>query len=609
MLFKVALLLFCCPILSGKMAFGQEIPVKRDSIQFYKKIETLSKQSKFNKFIYQLIFKPVAVNTTKKKVAKRLIQKSYEPFEGKIIRHIRIETLDPFGYAVADTAHPSLNTLTNTGNRWHIKSQDVTIRNLLIIRRNQLFDSLRVKESERLIRSRNFVHDVSFYVKPASKNSDSVDIYIRELDNWSIVPAGSPSPTRLTINATDKNFLGLGHEFQNGFTWFYSKGELSYFTNYFIPNIKNSFITSTIHYGKDQYGSFFKSVAFDRPFYSPLAKWAGGALISTNFSIDSVKDIGGLYVPLHLKYKIQDFWGGSAIRIFKGNTEVERVTNLVFTARYLRINFIEKPSDLFDPYHIYSSEDFYLAGAGISTRKYVRDKYIFRFGVIEDVPVGMVYGLTGGYQIKNSSGRYYLGAKISTGNYHPWGYLSSNFEYGTFFRASHAEEGVFTAGFNYFTGLTEVGRWRIRQFIKPQLAIGFNRLPSDSLTLNKGYGLDGFNSLTLRGTKRMVLTLQTQSYAPWNFIGFSFGPYFIYSLGILGDAAKGFKNNKIYSQIGLGVLIKNERFVFSTFQFSLSFYPEIPGRGLDIVKINSFRTTDFGFRDFAIGKPQRAIYQ
>ena len=76
-----------------------------------------------------------------------------------------------------------------------------------------------------------------------------------------------------------------------------------------------------------------------------------------------------------------------------------------------------------------------------------------------------------------------------------------------------------------------------------------------------------------------------------------------------GDAETRFKNSKVYSQIGVGVLIKNENLVFNTFQISVSFYPLIPGIGQDIFKMNSFRTSDFGFRDFEIGKPAKVIYR
>jgi hypothetical protein len=264
---------------------------------------------------------------------------------------------------------------------------------------------------------------------------------------------------------------------------------------------------------------------------------------------------------------------------------------------------------LFDTQHLFINEDFYLTSFGISTRKYVQDKYIFKFGITEDVPIGRVISLTGGFQRKNSRNRLYLGTRISVGNYFPWGYLSSNLEYGTFFHSSQFEEGVFTGSVNYFTGLMEIGKWKLRQFVKPQLTIGFNRFTSDSLTLNDGYGLDGFHSTELQGTSRLLLTLQTQAYAPWNFIGFRFGPFLSCSFGLLGDEANGFRNSKLYSKIGIGVLIKNENLVFNTFQITLSFYPNIPGSGENIIKMNSFSTTDFGFRDFEIGKPGPVVFR
>jgi hypothetical protein len=259
--------------------------------------------------------------------------------------------------------------------------------------------------------------------------------------------------------------------------------------------------------------------------------------------------------------------------------------------------------------HIYSNENFYLAGIGISTRKYVQDKYIFKFGTTEDVPVGKVLEITGGYQLRDNAWRPYLGMRLSFGNYNEWGYLSTNIEYGTFFRASHSEQGVVTLGINYFTGLFEIGKWKFRQFIKPQVTIGLNRFSYDTLTLNDGRGINGFNSTGLSGTNRLLFMLQTQSYAPWNFIGFNFGPFLVCSVGMLGDAISGFKNRKLYSQLGFGILIKNENLVFNTFQISISFYPIIPGRGSDIFKINSFSTTDFGFRDFETGKPDVVMYR
>jgi len=607
MKFKFIIGLFFVSVVMTDFAFAQQTAVKTDSTRIYRNIENFSKKGKFTKFMYGLFFKPVATvankNSSKKKVYKKLIQKPYSAFEGKTIRHINFETLDPFGYSIADTVSVPRNFLARTWNSLHLKTRDITIRNLLLVRQNQPFDSLLVKESERLVRSRGYVHDVSFYVRIVSKNSDSVDIFIRELDNWSIIPKAESTASSFTINLLEKNFLGSGHEFRNIYTWNHTTGEDAFNTRYYIPNFRNTYINSTLLYGVDENENFVKSFAVDRPFFSPFARWAAGASFAQIFRNDSIMNSDSVYVPQRFKYNSQDYWAGNATRIFKGNTEFSRTTNLVTTGRFLRIRYLEKPSETIDTLHFYTNEDFYLAGIGISTRKYVMDKYIFDFGLPEDVPIGKVYALTGGYQVKNNVGRVYLGARVSLGNYYEWGYLSSNFEYGTFFRTNQAEQGVALAGLSYFTGLKEIGNWKFRQFAKLQLTFGINRFATDSLTLKDGYGLDGFNSSGLSGTTRILFTLQTQSYAPWNFIGFRFGPYFICSLGMLGDATTGFSHSKVYSQIGLGVLIKNDYLVINTFQLSIAFYPTIPGLGSDIVKFNSFKTTDFGFKDFEIGKP------
>jgi hypothetical protein len=602
---RIVILFFIILLISNDFAFAQDTPAQKDSTHLYDNIETYSKRSGITKFMFRLFFKPVAPAPAQKILNKKLIQKPYNTFEGKIIRQINITTLKPFGNSIGDTIAASLNFISKAGNKIHVKTFPNTIRNLLLIRKNQPFDSLLVKESERLVRSMKSITDVSFFVQVAPENADSVDIFIRELDSWSLIPGGSFSASRLTFNLRENNFIGLGHQFQNGLVWNHSTGDYAFRTKYFIPNIRNTYINSTLQYGTDEYGNFIKSFAVDRPFFSPLAKWAAGVNFSQHQQRESIRAIN----TMRFKYNAQDFWAGSAMQIFGDNTEYSRTTNFISAVRFNRIRFIEKPPETIDTLRFYTDENFYLASIGISTRMYVNDKYIFKFGIIEDVPVGKVFGLAGGYQEKNSSGRFYVGARFSSGNYYSWGYLSSNIEFGTFLRSAQAEQGVFRAGANYFTNLIEIGQWKFRQFVKPKVVIGLHRTAYDSLTINNEYGLRGFNSPVLSGTSRLLLTSQTQSYAPWDFIGFHFGPFLNFSLGMLGDAANGFRESRLYSQIGLGVLIKNDNLVMNAFQLSISFYPVIPGKGNNVFKLNSFQTTDFGFRDFEIGKPAPVLFR
>jgi hypothetical protein len=78
---------------------------------------------------------------------------------------------------------------------------------------------------------------------------------------------------------------------------------------------------------------------------------------------------------------------------------------------------------------------------------------------------------------------------------------------------------------------------------------------------------------------------------------------------MLGNAETGFSNSKWYSQIGVGVLIKNENLILNTFQLSVSFYPFIPGTGRNVFKLNSFKTNDFGFSNFVLGKPSILLFR
>ena len=613
MIFKTTFILCIVSILTIDFASAQQPGAKKDSTHLYENIEAYAGRSKFTQFMYRLFFKPVAdipvKKGAKKKVVKRPVQKPYSTFQGKIIRHIHIVTLDPFGYSIGDTIKSYPNFISRAGNKLHIRSQPVTIRNLLLFRKNQVFDSLLVMESERLVRNREFVTDVSFFIKAAARNSDSVDIYIRELDKWSLIPDAVVTGNRITFKLTEKNFLGTGHESRNGFTWRHSTGTLSYNTKYFIPNFRNTYINSTFQLGTDEFRNSTGRFAIDRPFFSPLAKWAAGVDFSHQSRRIYQNTGDSLPTMQQLEYNVQDFWAGNAIQIFKGRSEDKRATNFVTAVRYLRVRYLEKPDepDYLQP--LFSNEKFYLASIGVSKRKYVQDKYVFKFGITEDVPVGKVYSLTGGYQQRENSSRAYLGARVSFGNYYPWGYISSNYEFGTYFYSNRSEQGILSVGVNYFSELKEIGKWKFRQFVKPELTIGLNRYTTDSLTMNDGYGLNGFESPLLSGASRMLLSLQTQAYCPWNFIGFRFGPYFTWTMGMLGNEASGFSKSRVYSQIGLGVLIKNENLVMNTFQVSIAFYPMIPGKGQNIFKLNPFETADFGFRDFEIGKPSTILFQ
>jgi len=597
----IKLLLSTVLLLTYQYTIAQEPVVKKDSTRIYEKLDSLSSRNKTTKVLHDLVFRGSSgASAEAGKDSMKQIKPSYTTYEGKMVRCIYITTLDPFGFSIKDTTVTARSFFQKTGNSLHRKSRLQTIENLLLVKEGQPLDTLRLSESERLIREKKFIRDLSVTVVPVKGNAELVDLYFRILDTWSIIPKISAN----VVGLSDKNFLGLGHNFNNE----YNKNLDYFYTSYTVENLGKTFISGSLDLGIDEHGHLNRRLSFNREFFSPLTKWAGGITLSHQSRTDTVGIDPTPTKERQFVVASQDVWAGSSFHLFKSSIEPLRSANFITTARVLRVRYPIKPTIFSDSENIFESENFYLGSIGFSHERYVKDRYLLKFGVTEDVPVGRVFNFTGGYQIKGDVERTYWGARLAFGNYHSWGYLATNFEYGSYFRKSNGEQGIVALGANYFTHLRKWGRWRFRQLIKPQITIGINPSVTDSLTLNNEFGIKGFNSPHVMGTRRLILTLQTQSYAPFNVFGFRLGPFLTWSGALLGDHENGFKKSKLYSQFGLGLLIRNEYLVLNAFQISVVFYPSMPGQGTNIFKINPFRTTDFTFSDYKIFKPAPVSY-
>lgn len=600
------IVLFILMTFCYQLSFSQIKKTEKDSSDLYQNIKTYSKKNKFTKFLHGVIFKS---NNSKKK-KQVVIPTKKTSYEGKVIRNINIVTLDPFGHSDVDTTANPRNWGERTGNRLHLKSKKIAIKNLLLFKKNSPYNAFQIKESERIIRLQKFVNRVTISAEPITTESDSIDVSIRVLDSWSTIPKFSVSGTKTSLGVNERNFFGIGHQLDYIYTHRYNDGKNANDLAYIVPNIRNTFVRTVFKYQNDLDNYYTKSIAVERPFFSPLAKWAGGISLDQQFRKDTLQAPDLSYVSQNFKFSSHDFWVGKAFQIFKENTINDQTTNLILSGRFLNINYLESPIVEFDPINFYSGEQLILSGIGINTRQFIQDQYIFRNGIVEDVPIGRIYGVTFGYQHKNSSWRPYLGTQVSFGKYHKWGFLSTNFEVGTFFNNSKTEQTTFSFQANYFTKLMEIGNWKIRQFIKPQIIVGINRQNSvgDRLSINENYGIQGFNS-AIYGTRKMILTLQTQAYAPKNIGGFRINPYFNYSIALLGNKVDGAMTNKAYSKIGIGVIINNDYLVFRSFQLSLSYYPTIPFQGDNIFRTNAFETSDFGLQNFELAKPRTVLYK
>lgn len=596
-------------LLSCHQSMAQDTTKTKEETKKYSKIELYFNKHKFTRFIYKLIFEPVHKPVVKTNAFRKVKQTKFSTFEGKIIRNITINSFDPFGYTVHDSTETPKNFFLRAGNSMHIKTKSFAIKNLLLIKENQPLDSLLVKESERLIRSQSYVSEL--FLKANLISKDSVDISIRILDSWSTLPDLELTNSQSTFSLNEKNFFGFGHEFYNSYSKNFIGIHDGFKTSYTIPNIKNTFIRTTLSYAIDFDQNYSTLFSIERPFYSTYTKWAGGVSLRQVYGSEITISPSQTIVLQRYKANFQDYWGGHSVRIFKGNSEYQRSTNFFTTARIYNKNFIENPFVNIENPGIYANERLYLMSLGISSRKYIQDKYIFNFNIVEDIASGFSYTLTGGFQNKNNLNRTYIGAKAALGSFFNFGYLGTIFEYGTYFNNGRIEESAAVFKATYFTNLEEIGTWKFRHFINPEIVIGMNRpnTITDRITLNGDSGINGFNSQSLFGTKKVLINFQTQGYSPWKVTGFRLNPYLRYTMGLIGNENQGLLSSKLYSQIGVGVIISNDYLVFKSFQFSFSYYPNLPLDGGSIFKTNVIRTTDFGLENFGISKPELVKYQ
>jgi len=153
------------------------------------------------------------------------------------------------------------------------------------------------------------------------------------------------------------------------------------------------------------------------------------------------------------------------------------------------------------------------------------------------------------------------------------GYISGTFSYGVFFNKNVSNDITTNYKIYYFSNLYKKGKWFFREFINLHFVNGQNKLAKETISFSSDE-LYGFENKNLSGTTKITLTAETVSYLPYKVIGFKFAPVITLGFGILGNKVNTtFLYSNLYQAYTLGVMVRNENLLNSTFQFSIGAYP------------------------------------
>ena len=435
---------------------------KKDSI--YYKIEEFSDKRKFTKFLHRFIFRREADSAS---VSSRKEKQSQESYDGKFIRNVRIETIDPFGYNTKEKKEKSkwYDWFTN---HLHSNTRISTVNNYLLFRKGEAYNAQKLYESERLLRQMNFVNRVNISVENSS--SDSVDVAVKVLDSWSLKPRLSYSGSKIGLGVTEENLLGLGHEvdflYRND-----SKEKQDYFYgSYLANNLFGSYINAQILGERDFFKNERINVSAKRDFFSPLTKWAGGFTFEyfmRNVALP-MEDLSA-FPAVQIKVYSQDLWGGYQIPV-SANSDERISSNIALIGRFQNYQYKDSPG--IDELNYFRSYNSFLASAGFIQRKFSVQQQVFQYDLPEDIPYGNSLSLTAGLLSRSKEVVPYAGISAAYGDFTNIGYFNIKAQFGRFFNEEQINRDAFRVDGIYFTNLMDWKFAKVRHFFSPTLALG-----------------------------------------------------------------------------------------------------------------------------------------
>ncbi len=541
-----------------------------------------------------------------------LLDRQFDKHSFKVVRHINIRTLDAFGYSVRDTLRQPRTFVEQAGNAVHLKTSKARVRQVLLFRPGQVLEPQALAESERLLRQTPEILDARVLVNERSSTRDSVDIEVVTTDVFSIsagVAVGTATAGEIT--AGDDNFLGLGHQLANSYTYGRSLPQpWAYDGEYTAPF--REFVYARAHY-HNEYNYRFGTVALSRDFYSPSARYAGS--LSFNRTDQGIQvaspSPGEPYTYAPRRYTVGDLWLGRALRLRSYDLGYENPGRIVLAGRAIR-------NDYAVPYFSTDRTGLLLLGTvGYSVRRYYKDRYLFGFGRTEDVPAGTLFSFTAGYEFNATVPRRYLGARVAAAGFSlRQGYLYLGGEVGAFRELGGEgrwQQGLVSTGTTYFTRLYHAGNWQFRHFLATNSTVGIERQPGEVLQgISNNRGLRGFSpAATIAATSRFVVNYESVAFTPVSLLGFRLAAVAFADaawVSVRPGGGNPFAGNDAYTAFGLGLRFRNEYTALRTFQVLFGFYP----RGLvtpNGVKLFETSRESISFTDFGLGAPATGLYQ
>ncbi len=576
------------------------------SDDFYSRIKRKADSGYIYKQLYPLIFrKPQTAENLK--INNLPANAQFKSFRNKIIRSVRIIKIDIFGSSIYDTIQIEKRGIIKTLNGIHFPTTDAVIKNYLLFKEGDRFDPVLVSDNERIIRNAPIFEDARFIIDPI--NRDTVDVILVVKD---VFPIGADVKINSLNNGSlriyNRNIFGLGHQFGQsiGYDNKYSPSFYLGEGAYIIRNIRHNFLDFTMFWANTPIRRSF-GIDISRPFLTPEVKLAGGLNLSYNQSwlFDNIR-----YDRFENSHRLFDIWGGYALVTQRLRDISSRRQQVAFTGRFYQLDYFQTPdfSLLKGPPMLNTTR--ILLGFNILRSEYYRTNMLYGYGRTEDIPYGHHAEIVAGWEFTELQQRFYTALKLDfLKPIRNAGLFGIDFQIGGYFAENRfLDQGVMKTTVKVISPLLTAGKHSIRNFLTLGYTTGLDFLTTSTISINDGNSGNLFNKYEILGNKRLRGRVESVIFTPHYFLGFRFAPFGFAEAAMIAYKHQNFMQQRIYPALGIGIRLKNENLVLSTFQISLSWHPVAP-ENISVFEFLFSGLPPTGLERYLIDKPDLILYR
>lgn len=556
---------------NDSLTFEQRKKSFDESERFYENLNSRKQDNRILKKLYPLVFKA----PSRKEISDTPEITDQLPFtehSGKIIRTIQIKKLDIFGTSVHDTLLISRTRLENLLNKTHINSRNAVIKKYLLIEEGELLNPRTIADNEKVLRELSIFEDVQFYLKE-SPDQKSVDLILVIKD---VYPAGIDLSidklTRSRARFYNRNLWGLGNQIEQSMEFNSKKKPTFFLTNggYTFRNISGTFTDSRAYWkvGPESRGL---GLEITKTFLTPETRFAGGARVE-NLWKNQLSD------PEQIKhdfpYMLYDVWAGYApvINRVAGKTPLRTqayITSRISSLQYKSLN--PQPDTVFPDHYNLERK---LLSIGIIKSGFVRRNMITGFGRTEDIPVGYQIETTFGTEDSDRVKGIYSGLKIASGvNISHGAHIFSSAGIGGYWNNNNFTNGTFNTNLALISRLYKYGSNRIRIYGTAIYSQGISRTGLQTLEITPERFSKTFSNYEYTGHSRLNIKAEAVLFTPIYLLGFRCAFYGFSEIVMISDKPVHLFKQQALPAFGIGIKVRNEHLVFSTFQFGFTFFP------------------------------------